>query len=93
MHLLVVKYKYCFTTSEDNELLNLCKKNQMHTIIPSLIVKKNLYKTIKNNIESSPIIAIYPSMNIENELVTTINYLKQKGYKFYDLKTLLNEER
>lgn len=84
--------KYCFTASEDNTLLNLCQKNKMHTIIPSLIIKKDLYKNIKSNIETSPIIAIYLNNYLEKELTTTIDYLKKKGYKFYNLNSLLSED-
>lgn len=84
--------KYCFTEEENTELLKLCKNNKMHTIIPSLVIKKELYKNIKSNIESSPVIAIYPNKYIEKELTTTINYLKKKGYDFLYLKDLITEE-
>ena len=63
----------------------------MHTIIPSLVIKNNLYKNVKNNVENSPIISIYPNKYVEKELDSTIKYLKKKGYKFYDLKTMLSE--
>ena len=64
----------------------------MYTIIPSKIIKYNLYKNIKNSINNSSAIAIYPNKYIENELDATIKYLKKKGYKFCDLNTLFNEE-
>lgn len=86
------KLKYCLTENENHELLKLCKNNKMHTIIPSLIIKNKLYKNIKNNIETSPIILIYPNKYIEKELNTTINYLKKKGYDFLYLKDLIKEE-
>ena len=65
----------------------------MHTVIPSLIIKKELYKNIKSNIETSPIIVIYPNEYVEKKLTTTINYLKKKGYDFLYLKDLLTEEQ
>lgn len=90
--LISSKLKYCITEEENKELLELCKNNKMHTIIPSLIIKKELYKNIKSNIETSPIILIYPNKYIEKELTTTINYLKKKGYDFLPLKDLLTED-
>ena len=91
--LISSELKYCITEEENIELLELCKNNKMHTIIPSLIIKKELYKNIKSNIETSPIIVIYPNNYIEKELTTTINYLKKKGYDFLYLKELLTEEQ
>ena len=90
--LISSQLKYCITEEENIELLELCKSNKMHTIIPSLIIKKELYKNIKSNIETSPIILIYPNKYIEKELTTTINYLKKKGYDFLPLKDLLTED-
>lgn len=90
--LISSELKYCITEEENIELLELCKNNKMHTIIPSLIIKKELYKNIKSNIETSPIILIYPNKYIEKELTTTINYLKKKGYDFLPLKDLLTED-
>lgn len=86
------KLNYCYLEEENDEILNLCKKNKMYTVIPSKIIKNNLYKNVKNSIEYSPIISIYPNKYIEKELTSTIKYLKKKGYKFYDLKTILSED-
>ena len=83
---------YCYSETENNKVLNLCKKNKMYTIIPSKIIKNNLYKNIKNCINKSSVIAIYPNKYIENELDPTIKYLKKKGYKFYDLNTIFYYE-
>lgn len=86
------KLKFCFTEEENSKILEICQKNEMHTIIPSLVIKKELYKNIKSNIETSPIIAVYLDNYIEKELTTTIKYLKKKGYKFYSLKSLITED-
>lgn len=85
--------KYCLSEEENIELLEQCQNNKMHTVIPSLVIKKELYKNIKSNIETSPIILIYPNKYIEKELTTTINYLKKKGYDFLYLKELITEEQ
>ena len=82
---------YCYTEKEDNELLNVCKNNNMYTFIPSIIIKNDLYKNIKLNIDKSKIISIYPNKYIEKELITTIEYLNKKGYEFLELNKLLNE--
>ena len=63
----------------------------MYTFIPSIIIKNDLYKNIKLNIDKSKIISIYPNKYIEKELITTIEYLNKKGYEFLELNKLLNE--
>lgn len=84
--------KYCYTEDENIELLEICQKNNMHTIIPSLVIKNNLYQKIKNKIETSPIISIYSNKYLEKELSAAIEYLKKKGYKFYELNSLISED-
>ncbi len=86
------KLKFCYTEEENKDLIKLCKKNKMYTIMPSLIIKEELYKNVKSNIETSPIISIYLNKYLEKDLSTTINYLKSKGYKFYDLNSFINED-
>ena len=82
--------RYCYSEN-DIEILNLCSKLKLHTIMPSLIIKNNLYKEIKNNIDNSMIISIdINSYNIR-ELSSTIGYIRGKGYKIVKLNELLKE--
>lgn len=85
------KTYYCYTELENNDLLKTCIKLKKHTIIPNLVINKDLYKTVKNNIENSMIISLENNNYIEKELSTTIKYIKSKGYNFVSLKTLLSE--
>ena len=73
------------------EALELCSKLKLHTIKPSLVIHKNLYKEIKNNIDNSMIISIEINNYNLKELSSTIDYIKGKGYKIVLLSDLLKE--
>ena len=81
--------KYCL--EDDNNIINLCKKINLHTIKPTLIIKKDPYKEIKNNLKNSSIILIPINNYIYDNLSTSILYIKSKGYNFLTLSDLLNE--
>ena len=81
--------KYCL--EDDNNIINLCKKINLHTVKPTLIIKKDPYKEIKNNLNNSSIILIPINNYIYNNLSTSILYIKSKGYNFLTLSDLLNE--
>ena len=57
----------------------------------TLIIKKDPYKEIKNNLNNSSIILIPINNYIYNNLSTSILYIKSKGYNFLTLSDLLNE--
>lgn len=84
------KANYCYTEIDDDNLLNICRKNKLHTIKPTIIVEKDMLKNIKNNVEKGIVITIN-SYN-DKELITSINYLKSKGYNLVTLKDLFNEK-
>ena len=85
------KVKFCYTERENEELLNICKKEKLHTIKPTIVIKNNLYKQVKNNIENSTIISLEVNNYIEKELPITIDYIKSKGYSIEKLSKLLEE--
>lgn len=85
------KSKFCFTDIPNKELLNMCKKQKLHTVLPTYKVNKRLYQELKKEHSSGMIILIPVNSNTENELYLTINYLKQRGYSFFTLEDLLNE--
>ena len=84
------KANYCYTEIDDDNLLNICRKNKLHTIKPSLIIEKDMLKNIKKNVEKGIVITI--NNYNDKELVTSINYLKSKGYNLVTLKDLFNEK-
>lgn len=81
--------KYCL--EDNNNIIKICKKLNLHTIKPTLIIEKDPYKEIKNNLKNSSIILIPINNYIYNNLSTSILYIKSKGYKFLTLTDLLSE--
>ena len=84
--------KYCYTEESNEEILNTCEKLNLHTIKPTLVLSKNIYHEIKNNLSNSIIISLEVNNYVEKELSTTIDYLKKKGYKIVSLDNALKEE-
>ena len=78
---------YCL--GEDS--LKLCSKLKLHTIKPSINIKNNLYREVKNNIDNSMIINIDINSYNLKELSSTIDYIRGKGYKIVLLSELLRE--
>lgn len=85
--------KYCYATYDNEEVLNLCSKLSMHTIIPTLKLDNNIYSNAKGNLRSGSIISIEPTKFNISELKVLINYIKQRGFTLVTLDTLLNEAR
>ena len=85
------KTKYCYSEYDKEEVLNLCQKLKLHTIVPTIQIKKNLFKEIKEKLTNSAIISIPISTNTISELSTTIKYIKSRGYVLEKLESLLNE--
>ena len=81
--------KYCL--EDNNNIIKICKKLNLHTVSPTLIIKKDPYKEIKNNLKNSSISLIPINNYIYNNLSTSILYIKSKGYKFLTLTDLLSE--
>ena len=81
--------KYCL--EDNNNIIKICKKLNLHTVSPTLIIEKDPYKEIKNNLKNSSIILIPINNYIYNNLSTSILYIKSKGYKFLTLSELLSE--
>lgn len=85
------KLKYCYSEYDQAEVIKLCQKLNMHTIIPTIQVKASPYKEIKEKLTNSTIISIPLSELAKNELPTTIKYIKSRGYTFVTLEELLSE--
>ena len=83
---------YCLTKDMDNEVLEICSKNNLYTITPSIIGNNNPYNNIKDKLTSGSIILLSMNKETINELPTIIDYIKGKGLKIDTLSNLLNEE-
>jgi len=84
--------KYCYTEEENTEILSLCKKLKLHTIKPTLVIKKNLYTELKENLSNSLLVSIDINKLNQAELSPTIDYLKKKGYQIVSINSVLKEE-
>ena len=83
--------KYCYSENENKELINNCKTNKMHSIIPTIVTSNFPYGDIKNHVTSGSIISLNNDINTIRELNSIINYLNQKGYNIISLEELLEE--
>ena len=50
---------YCLALNMEEEILNLCKENNLYTITPNIIGKNNPYNNIKNNLNNHAYIYTY----------------------------------
>lgn len=78
------KSSYCLTKQKKEEILNICSKNNMYTVLPNII---GGYYEIKNNLSNGSIILLD---NI-NDIDVIIKYIKSKGYVVVGLNELLSE--
>lgn len=85
------KLKYCYSEYNKDEVIALCQKLKLHTIVPTIKINNSLLKEIKEQLSNSAIISIPISENTKQELDTTIKYIKSRGYKLETLEELLNE--
>ena len=76
--------KYCLVIKKNKEILDICKNNEMYTIIPNI---NGDYNTIINNLSNGSIILLDNINNLDN----VIRYINSKGYKLVYLNSLLEE--
>lgn len=86
-----LKPKYCFARYDNKEVLELCSKLNLHTIIPTILTGNYPYSDIRNKLTKGAIIGFNINASTEIELSTIINYIKQKGFTISILDNLLNE--
>lgn len=78
------KSKYCITKEKNDNVLEICSKNNMYTVIPNII---GGYYEIKNKLSNGNMILL----NNLNDVDSIIKYIKSKGYNIVALSRLLNE--
>ena len=83
--------KFCYAEYDQKEVLDLCSKLKLHTIIPTIRPTSTPYKTVKEKLTNSSIISLPLTDQTINELPLIINYITQKGYTFLTLDELLSE--
>lgn len=84
--------KYCLTSTMDKDVLNLCSKNNLYTVVPTIVCDNNSYNMVKDNLSSGSIILLDMNQETVNQLATIIDYIRGKGFKIVGLSKLLNEE-
>lgn len=85
------KNKYCITKTQNNKLLDICKRHKMHTVIPNITLNNNSIMTVKKELKNGSILLIEPTMEIKKELDYIVYYIKSKGYNIVNLDKLLSE--
>lgn len=85
------KTNFCYMEDEIEELKKHCIKEKLHIIKPLYIGKKDIYKGITDTLENGFIYSIEINENTEKELMSTIEYIQKRGYKFVTLNELLKE--
>ena len=83
--------KYCYSEYDQKEVIELCRKLKLHTIIPTIKVNNSPYIEIKEKLTNSAIISIPINDQSKKELSTIIDYIKSRGFTFLTLEELLNE--
>lgn len=85
------KPNYCYADFDNKEVIELCSKLKLHTIVPTIKVRNEPFQEVKDHLQNASIISLPISENTATELTTTIRYIKSKGYKLVPLKELLSE--
>lgn len=83
--------RFCYTEYENKEVLDVCSKSKLHTIIPTIITTKYPFSDVKERVANGAIIKLDNNSSTVRELKYIINYINQKGYKIKALNDLLNE--
>lgn len=84
-------FSFCYTELKDSTLISSCKKEKMHTIIPSIIADNFPYNEVKHSLENGSIISFLNNKDTVRELPSIINYIRQKGKNPVILEKLLEE--
>ena len=82
----------CMALEKDKDILTLCNKNNLYTIIPDIIVLKNGYDIVKSSITSGSMILFYMNQDTVRDLGVILDYIHSKGYEFSLLSQLISED-
>ena len=73
------------------EVIELCSKLELHTIIPTIMTGNYPYNDVKKKLSKGAIISFDINSTTNIELPVIIQYIKQKGYTLNTLDMLLSE--
>ena len=85
--------KFCYSEYQNYDILELCAKNKMYTVKPTLNVVNNPFYTIMSNLKEGNIISLSLNEETLKELPIIISYINQKGYNLVTLNEIVSEER
>lgn len=85
------KNYYCYCEEKDSNILKKCSENKSFTIVPQLVIEKDLLATTKQNLLPGSIISIDVNKNNLIELANTLDYIISKGFQIVTLDQLLQE--
>lgn len=83
--------KYCYSDYDKKEVIELCEKLKLHTILPTIRIGNYPYREIKQKLSNAAIISFSITQSSIEELPLIIDYIKQKGYTLVTLDELINE--
>ena len=63
----------------------------MYSVKPTILTSNYPFNTVKKNLQPGAIIHLEMNQTTATELGTLINYIKQKGYQFETLASILWE--
>lgn len=79
---------FCFSRYKNSQVLDLCKKLEFHTVVPSIIATTHPFQNIKSNMKGGSILLMGKTTD---ELEVSIRYIEQRGYSLVRLDELLSE--
>ncbi len=82
---------FCYAEYDQKDILELCSREQRHTIIPNVLVSAYPFSTVKSYLDKGNIISFPINTQVEEELPVIINYINQRGYQMTRLDDLLRE--
>lgn len=71
-------------------MIDFCKKYKVNSIKPINSIEKDLLLNVKKVLENGTIIFINENSYNLNELGSTINYIKSRGYNIVNINQLLD---
>ncbi|MDE5587274.1 MAG: polysaccharide deacetylase family protein [Bacilli bacterium] len=84
---------YCYTDYKDSNILDLCSKNSMHTIKPTIATGSYPFLSVKKNLENGSLISFNLTETTLKELPSIISYIRQKGYDIVTIGDAISEKR
>ncbi len=84
---------YCYTDYKDSTILDLCSKNSMYTIKPTISTGAYPFLSIKKNLENGSLISFNLTEKTLKELPSILSYIRQKGYEMVTITDAISERR